>query len=164
MDGVGIDGRVGFITHSGKFSQGGRRAAEAPTGGDAAPASELQIENALSLDCGCPPTALRDSLRETLLMHRHQWVRIGTRVTTKRTQATWRSVVVCVEEDPVAGKTGLDAAHATENTVAAIYTPPNAAYRAGRVCKAYTACGRRQIEELDKRVKEQVMHALGPNC
>jgi len=89
----------------------------------------------------------------TLLMHRHQWVRMRTRV-QNALQSHGAQSWSASRERPLWSKQGQ-----TRH-------PNRCHYRrmqliGGPSCKAYTACLQEKIEELDKRVRNQVMQRPG---
>ena len=137
---------AGWVIHR-KFARR-RHASRSTTGGTQRCFWKLQIENRFP-SIWMPSTALRD-LR-TLLMHRHQWVRMRTRV-QNALQA------MALSRGLRRGKTlwSKEGQHAIES----LPLPPNAAYRRAELQGLYRML-QEKIEELDKRVKEQAMQRPG---
>jgi transposase len=109
---------------------------------------KLQIENRFP-SIWMPSTELRD-LR-TLLLHRHQWVRMRTRVQNalqamalsrglRRGKALW-------------SQTG-------QHAIASLPLPPHTAYRRAELQDLYQKL-QAQIDELDKRVGDQALQRPG---
>ena len=109
---------------------------------------KLQVENRFP-SIWIPSTALRD-LR-ALLMHRHQWVRMRTRVQNalqaialshglRRGKALW--------------------SEAGQHAIESLSLPPHAAYRRAELRDLYRKL-QGQIDELDKRVNGQALQRPG---
>jgi transposase len=115
---------------------------------DAALLLKLQVENRFP-SIWMPSTELRD-LR-TLLTHRHQWVRMRTRVQNalqaialsrglRRGQTLWSK--------------------AGQQAIESLPLPPNAAYRRAELQSLYRRL-HEQVDELDKRVSDQTFQRAG---
>ncbi len=115
---------------------------------DAAWQLKLQVENRFP-SMGMPSTELRD-LR-TLLRHRHQWVRMRTRV-QNALQA------LAVSRGLRRGKTLWS--QAGQQAIESLPLPPQAAYRRTELQGLYRLL-HKQIEELDQRVREQAVQRPG---
>lgn len=115
---------------------------------DAALLLKLQIENRFPA-IWMPSTELRD-LR-TLLMHRHQWVRMRTRV-----QNTLQAVAI--SRGLRRGKTLWS--HTGQHAIASLPLPPHTAYRRTELQDLYQKL-RAQIDELDQRVGDQALQRPG---
>ncbi len=115
---------------------------------DAALQLKLQVENRFP-SIWMPSTELRD-LR-TLLRHRHQWVRMRTRV-QNALQA------LAVSRGLRRGKTLWS--QAGQQAIESLPLPPQAAYRRTELQGLYRLL-HEQIEELDQRVREQAVQRPG---
>jgi len=115
---------------------------------DAALLLKLQVENRFP-SIWMPSTELRD-LR-TLLMHRHQWVRMRTRV-QNALQA------IALSHGLRRGKTLWS--QAGQHAIESLLLPPNAAYRRTELQGLYRTLDE-QIDELDKRVSDHAWQRPG---
>jgi transposase len=115
---------------------------------DAALLLKLQIENRFP-SIWMPSTELRD-LR-TLLTHRHQWVRMRTRV-QNALQA------IALSRGLRRGKTLWS--QAGQQAIESLPLPPNAAYRRAELQSLYRTLNE-QVDELDKRVSDQALQRPG---
>lgn len=115
---------------------------------DAALLLRLQIENRFP-SIWMPSTELRD-LR-TLLTHRHQWVRMRTRV-QNALQA------IALSRGLRRGKTLWS--QAGQQAIESLPLPPNAAYRRAELQSLYRTLNE-QVDELDKRVSDQAFQRPG---
>jgi transposase len=115
---------------------------------DAALLLKLQVENRFP-SIWMPSSELRD-LR-TLLRHRHQWVRIRTRV-----QNTLQAIAL--SHGLRRGKTLWS--QAGQHTIASLPLPPHTAYRRSELQDLYEKL-QGQIDELDKRVSAQALQRPG---
>lgn len=115
---------------------------------DAALLLKLQVENRFP-SIWMPSTELRD-LR-TLLMHRHQWVRMRTRV-QNALQA------IALSHGLRRGKTLWS--QAGQHAIESLPLPPNAAYRRTELQGLYRTLDE-QIDELDKRVSDHALERPG---
>ncbi len=115
---------------------------------DAALLLKLQIENRFP-SIWMPSTELRD-LR-ILLTHRHQWVRMRTRV-QNALQA------IALSRGLRRGKTLWS--QAGQHAIESLPLPPNAAYRRAELQSLYRTLNE-QVDELDKRVSDQAFQRPG---
>lgn len=115
---------------------------------DAALLLQLQVENRFP-SIWMPSTELRD-LR-TLLLHRHQWVRMRTRV-QNALQA------IALSRGLRRGKTLWS--QAGQHAIESLPLPPNAAYRRAELQSLYRTLNE-QVVELDKRVSDQAFQRPG---
>ncbi len=144
LDELGIDHQVG---HPSEIRKAEARKQKHDRR-DAALLLKLQVENRFP-SIWMPSTALRD-LR-TLLLHRHQWVRMRTRV-QNALQA------IALSRGLRRGKTlwGQGGQHSIES----LPLPPNAAHRRTELQRLYRTLNE-QIDELDKRVNGQASQRPG---
>ena len=144
LEELGIEGKVG---HPAKI-----RAAEPRKqkydGRDAALLLKLQVENRFP-SIWMPSTELRD-LR-TLLLHRHQWVRMRTRV-----QNTLQAIAL--GHGLRRGKTLWS--QLGQHTMESLPLPPHAAHRRTELLALYGEL-QAQIEELDERVMNHAQQRPG---
>src|SRR5437879_2211091 len=144
LDELGIDHQVG---HPSEIRKAETRKQKHDRR-DAALLLKLQVENRFP-SIWMPSTALRD-LR-TLLLHRHQWVRMRTRLQNslqaialsrglRRGRALWNQI--------------------GQHTIASLPLPPNAARRRTELQGLYRTLNE-QIDELDKRVNGQALQRPG---
>jgi transposase len=115
---------------------------------DAALLLKLQVENRFP-SIWMPSTELRD-LR-TLLLHRHQWVRMRTRV-QNALQA------IALSRGLRRGKTLWS--QAGQRAIESLPLPPNAAHRRAELQGLYHGLNE-QVDELDKRVSDQARRRTG---
>jgi transposase len=115
---------------------------------DAALLLKPQIENRFP-SIWMPSTELRD-LR-TLLTHRHQWVRMRTRV-QNALQA------IALSRGLRRGKTLWS--QAGQQAIESLPLPPNAAYRRAELQSLYRTLNK-QVNELDQRVSDQAFQRAG---
>ncbi len=144
MDELGIDRLVG---HPSEIRKAETRKQKHDRR-DAALLLKLQIENRFP-SIWMPSTELRD-LR-TLLTHRHQWVRMRTRV-QNALQA------IALSRGLRRGKTLWS--KAGQHAIESLPLPPNAAYRRAELQSLYRTLNE-QVDELDKRVSEQAFQRPG---
>ena len=146
MEELGIDRRVG---HPSEIRKAEARKQKHDRR-DAALLLKLLVENRFP-SIWMPSTELRD-LR-TLLMHRHQWVRMRTRV-QNALQA------IALSRGLRRGKTLWS--QAGQHAIESLPLPPNGAYRRAEFQSLYRTLNE-QVEELNKRVSKQAFERLGPS-
>ena len=144
MDELGIDRLVG---HPSEIRKAETRKQKHDRR-DAALLLKLQVENRFP-SIWMPSTELRD-LR-TLLTHRHQWVRMRTRV-QNALQA------IALSRGLRRGKTLWS--KAGQHAIESLPLPPNAAYRRAELQSLYRTLNE-QVDELDQRVSEQACKRPG---
>jgi transposase len=144
LEELGIDRQVG---HPSKIRKAETRKQKHDRR-DAALLLKLQIENRFP-SIWMPSTELRD-LR-TLLMHRHQWVRMRTRV-----QNTLQAIAI--GRGLRRGKTLWS--QTGQHVIASLPLPPHTGYRRTALQDLYQKLDA-QIDELDQRVGDQALQRPG---
>jgi len=144
LDELGIDHQVG---HPSEIRKAETRKQKHDRR-DAALLLKLQVQNRFP-SIWMPSTALRD-LR-TLLLHRHQWVRMRTRI-----QNTLQAIAL--SRGLRRGKTLWS--QLGQHTIASLPLPPYAAHRRTELLALYGKL-QAQIDELDEQVRDQALQRPG---